>query len=1187
MMELQLDNLLREVQKLHGRNELSKSIGADYFEPGMMEYLDQSDGSFDRSSGSLLLRFEARGTRYDGRTEVIENVHLGDPLQIVRDRENPFNSNNFTLLTGKNKNVGNMPAELCNVLAPFYDEGTLLIRNAEVSYVEPISRRNRHAKQAVLFVSLEADVRTLKPLEAETRKSGPDEETVVAALQKHYPDRVIFPEEYNTKKLGVMVHLGVYQLAKEAGLSRTQWLEQQGFQWRETGFVEADMQERDREIVRTGAVELCDSILRKYPLVGQYEPSDEEFRMLLFAAEECVRKICRPGTSLTRGEELILTVATVQLLKKRNADEQDETQDESLWNYIYQQYGFNPENSKTAQQRVYKSFCTAIKGTLELYHRFLAPPNTMRYYTSLLLHAIAPKASIDSLFEILFGFYVERLDFQYMSDDPGYKTLVKGMQARWNNADAEIRLKSDAVMSGLKTLFLERPGYMAVLCDKLVETIDRLLRGETIEIRDRWDQLLADWYQKKSSIERSRFQGQKREHRTEYVATTTERILVQYRMEDGKVGISVPRIRLSETGETRPTLTILQGGQVIYHGVLSATGDDLCLTTRRKFVPLEETDLDFSKELEICVSIHYLGRELFNSAEKLHRDVVCFDSEGMERAPKKGIAFLFAADSQEFYFSDESAVTMENHLGQLYRVNLGTVGTVTANGMEVFADEEQTNKPRLYPSFRPVQGIELCREGKNYRIFSEPFSLRVHIPEADNPLRYQLSLDGQRLEEQKTENHHEYIVELPALPGMLHTVRLVDLVQSVSAIEASFIILPGFIWETEKAWYLETENEVNLTLSMEGKETSLTAFRDGESNIGTAQDGSGRYSYELEIPTVSCRLGERSAFLLPNRLWHEEIGKVAFAYLSLPTGWQGRLMLGTESIPENADGMFELGNYLQSGKCFEATETLWLSLLPKDRKTEHLRLTELCFTPTFSEPPIEITEEAVLWQPESKYLGGGDPHFRLRISRFEDPFSVTLEKKQLALLSLLKNGRYHYRVYLQSGGLFSRGQEALIYESDFIVGGENYARFEGMELVLKNAIYWDFQTEELITKDAESGAGILSDLEYIEDSVPSGETLALPRYRATMFFETWDGRRIPFSSEYSAKYELVNPVSVWIVNERNMILQNPDWAGLDFDIGAARIVSKNRDSIMTKAMQEKRIKTPDYYGYEMRKRRDV
>ena len=1187
-MELQLDNLLREVQKLHKRNELSKSIGADYFEPGMMEYLEQSDGSFDRNSGNLLLRFEARGTRYDGRTEVIESVRLGDPLQIVRDRENSFNSNNFTLLTDRNKNVGNMPAELCNVLAPLYDEGTLRIRNAEVSYVEPISRRNRHAKQAVLFVSLKADIRTSEAHETETRKGGPDEKAVVAALQKLYPDGVIFPEEYNTKKLGVVLHLSIHQLAKEAGLSRTQWLEQHGFRWLETGFVEADMQGRDRETVRTGAVELCDSILRKYPLIGQYEPSDEEFQMMFSAAEECVRKICRAGTRLTRGEELILTVTTVQLLKKRNAGEQDETQDEPLWNYIYQQYGFNPENSKTAQQRVYKSFCTAIKGSLELYHRFLAPPNTMRYYTSLLLHAIAPKASIDSLFEILFNFYVETLDFQYMSDDPGYKTLVKGMQARWNNTDAEIRLKSDTVMSGLKTLFLERPGYMAVLCDRLVEKIDRLLRGETIDIRDRWDQLLVDWYQRKSSVERSRFQGQKREHRTEYVATTAERILVQYHMENGKVGISVPRIRLTETGETRPTLTILQGGQVIYQDVLSATGDDLCLTTRRKFVPLEDTDFDFSGALEIRVSIHYLGRELFNSAEKLHRNIVCFDPDGIERTPKKGIAYLFAANIQEFYFSDESAVTMENHAGQLYRVNFGAVGTVTANGMEVFADEEQANKPRLYPSARPAQGIELCSEGKNYRIFREPFSLRVHIPEADNPLRYQLSLDGQRLAEQKTEDRHEYTVELPMSSGPLHTVRLVDLVQSVSAVEVSFIIMPGFSWEPEKPWYLETENEVKLTLSMEGKEASLTAFRDGDTNIGSAQEGSGRYSYEVEIPTVSCRLGEKSAFLLPNRLWHEEIGKDVFAHLSLPTGWQGRLMLGTESIPENADGMFEMGNYLQSGRSFETKEPLWLSMLSKDGKTEHLRLSELYFMPTFSEPPIEVTEEEVLWRPESKYLGGGNPQFRLRISHFEDPFNVTLEEKLLASVGQLKNGRYHYRVYLQSGGLFSRSQETLIYDSDFIIGGENYTRFEGMELVLKNAIYWDFQTEELITKDAESGAGILSDLEYIEDSVPSGETLALPRYHATMFFETWDGRRIPFSSdEQNAKYELINPVSVWIVNDRNMILQNPDLAGLDFDIGAARIVSKNRDSIMTRAVQEKRIKTPDYYGYEMRMRRDV
>ena len=102
----------------------------------------------------MLLRFEARGTRYEGRTEQIEKVTAGDTIQVVRDRENPFNPNNFTLLTAKGKNVGNMPVELCNAIAPLYDDGNLHFLGASVSYVEPISKRSRHAKQAVLFVEL-------------------------------------------------------------------------------------------------------------------------------------------------------------------------------------------------------------------------------------------------------------------------------------------------------------------------------------------------------------------------------------------------------------------------------------------------------------------------------------------------------------------------------------------------------------------------------------------------------------------------------------------------------------------------------------------------------------------------------------------------------------------------------------------------------------------------------------------------------------------------------------------------------------------------------------------------------------------------------------------------------------------------------------------------------------------------
>ena len=152
------NNLLKELKKLHTRFELSKSVGPDYFEPGMMEYLDKSEGLINEETGEILVRFESKGTRYDGRTERIERVKVGDFITVIRDEENQYNSNNFKLVTEKGQDVGNMPAELCNTIAPIYDEGDIEFISAKVSYVEPISKRSRYAKQAVLFVELVARI---------------------------------------------------------------------------------------------------------------------------------------------------------------------------------------------------------------------------------------------------------------------------------------------------------------------------------------------------------------------------------------------------------------------------------------------------------------------------------------------------------------------------------------------------------------------------------------------------------------------------------------------------------------------------------------------------------------------------------------------------------------------------------------------------------------------------------------------------------------------------------------------------------------------------------------------------------------------------------------------------------------------------------------------------------------------
>ena len=147
-----------EICKLHERNQMSDKLENNFYNPGEMEFLNQTDGEYDENTGEFTIRFESKGTRYDGRTQIIENVSVDEKIHVIRDEKNKYNPNNFVLYTDRKWDVGNMPAELCNVIAPLYDAGYIKFSSAKVSYVEPITKRNKHAKQAVLFVQLDGEL---------------------------------------------------------------------------------------------------------------------------------------------------------------------------------------------------------------------------------------------------------------------------------------------------------------------------------------------------------------------------------------------------------------------------------------------------------------------------------------------------------------------------------------------------------------------------------------------------------------------------------------------------------------------------------------------------------------------------------------------------------------------------------------------------------------------------------------------------------------------------------------------------------------------------------------------------------------------------------------------------------------------------------------------------------------------
>lgn len=152
-------DLLEFVYVLNHKYELSKTIAEDYFEPGMMENLEQYRGEYIQQVNMIFLRVEAKGLRYDNRTQNLERVSADDDVKIIRDRDNIYNSNNFTIKSNKNETLGNMPADFCNAFAPLYDAGYATILSSKISYIERLKDRSRYARQGVLFVELQIKLR--------------------------------------------------------------------------------------------------------------------------------------------------------------------------------------------------------------------------------------------------------------------------------------------------------------------------------------------------------------------------------------------------------------------------------------------------------------------------------------------------------------------------------------------------------------------------------------------------------------------------------------------------------------------------------------------------------------------------------------------------------------------------------------------------------------------------------------------------------------------------------------------------------------------------------------------------------------------------------------------------------------------------------------------------------------------
>ena len=124
----------------------------------LKSHLDDCNGTTNSLVGAIVndrsIKTDIKGLRYEGRTLKLENLRIGDSIHIKREKSNHYNYNNFSVIDENEDNLGNLPAELCNVIAPLYDAGYLTIEKSTVSFIEKIGERSRYAVQGILFIEM-------------------------------------------------------------------------------------------------------------------------------------------------------------------------------------------------------------------------------------------------------------------------------------------------------------------------------------------------------------------------------------------------------------------------------------------------------------------------------------------------------------------------------------------------------------------------------------------------------------------------------------------------------------------------------------------------------------------------------------------------------------------------------------------------------------------------------------------------------------------------------------------------------------------------------------------------------------------------------------------------------------------------------------------------------------------------
>lgn len=979
----------------------------------------------------------------------------------------------------------------------------------------------------------------------------------------------------------------LYTYSYKCGIDMNSYIRSLGFErTNERPDTAVDTMEKDMEVRESdGTVE--EKIFAMYPLIGSRILKQETVDKLNANARKYIDLVLRePRTKLTLRAEMQITLALINHAKNWKSEENG-----NFWNYISLQFGYRDANGIVVKL-LQASLENAMKQNRRL---FLEDANGRAFKSTVVVHALSTRKSWMALFDFLFDFYKNNLNWNVIPNDPIIAVMIQSLRQKLSgeneeNSELTISSKVYSFQEGIRKLVIYRPVYTRELFERLICKIDALINSDVKPAKTYEELLCEEWFKEKiTAIANTKKAERQVQAVKRDVAIDYTRIRAKYLLKnETDIQLLLPDIRLKNGDISTATLFVYCDGTSVIQQSLSWYGNELGRTLNGIAVSIPSVQ---NNKINLQLRIVCDDEIIYDSEDNMNREYLIFYGS-KEIAPsqiRRERYTLVIPNTTSIETENIDVVeidSLKNSGLKAYFLDLEKGYLIKLNGHLLAFDSESGTEIRVIAPKESDNLPSVTLQDKEAYFAYRNSTCTIILGNSDGLKQFIVLKNGEKIEFDdllEYENGLALTIPLNDDESMIQ-LKIINIADERLMFDKTFILIENAQCYFNREFYFSDSDynnaeyclnidEIREVIPFTKEDTDIRIpFRDGKLHVAIPK---------VEIHETSGEWMQESQFS-----WFiSRIPQNSLLKVTTPAKVEANFTIAGKDVQYDGQGIVAIGNVLQSFSEPDIYADIKMNIAGQKQESSYA-LARVYFKERFlKNPEFWFEKHKLFWDHGGSFIGNEEKLFTLELTSCDEEkyeFKMDENIEYITIPEEMPIGNYRYEISILTGTLFKRNKEVIAI-GDCVIGDKNLLRFMNRKIVLEH-----------ITDESNEEAGhiqirpcCIDNITFcgIEDTSEGFN----PVYSGVLYSQGKDGERYVFSFDVHTNKNgitkmMVNPVRIVYISDTLLCITDSEGDGLYYynyyDRETESVVYALTDYEYTKANKHK-YSNADLYSYRI------